>query len=362
MKHMNGSGGRVATRVITSVVAMLVALLLCEVVARSFFRSRWDTSALYAQADRINIKSLIDLDDDPNIFYRLRPNMDAEFQGSRVLTSPSGHRVGVAGSQPPGKAIRVALLGDSTPFGWRVDYSETYAELLRKRLEQHSGSPVVLENFSVPGYNASQEYAQLKSEVLAWSPDLVIVHHDHNDSQPTGWGYSSWVPPEYGENFLHSAALKTLLRLVRARLGPRAKESADAKDELVDGYCIAGPSYEAMIDSRRRLVEDATARGIPVLIVLFNADIKADDQYASSPTFLRLHEALRVRLEGMGCSVLDLLPCYQKWLKDHSLSDMSSLWVSPEDHHPNARGHALLADFIGQSIENSPKLSPKFSR
>jgi lysophospholipase L1-like esterase len=336
-------------------------LLCVEFGTRLFLRGHWDTAVIAAASARINIRSLIQFDDDKQLLYRLRPGLDAPFQGTRVLTNAAGNRVGEADSAPPAKSLRIALIGDSTPFGWRVEYSQSYGELLRQKLQELAGSPVVLENFCVPGYNAGQEYEVLKTKVLPWHPDLVIVHHDHNDSQPTGWGYATWVPPEYGDNLLHSAALKVLLRKWRTRGGPETRKSADPRDEVLGDYCVAGPSYDAMLEDRRKLVQAAAANGTPVLILLFNADIKADEAYASSPTYLRLHKALQGRLEEMGYLVLDLFPRYQDWLKQNQLSDTGPLWSAADDHHPNARGHALLADFIESYIELSPRLRGMFS-
>jgi lysophospholipase L1-like esterase len=361
-QHSARNRQRFATRAITAAVSLLVALVCVEIGTRVFLRRHWDTAVIAAASARINIRSLITFVDDKELLYGLRPGLDAPFLGTRVLTNAEGDRVGTTNPAPAGPALRIALIGDSTPFGWRVEYSECYGELLRRKLEELSGAAVLLENFSVPGYNAGQELELLRTRVLAWHPDLVLLHHDHNDAQPTGWGYGAWAPPEYGDNVLHSAALKVLLRKWRTRGGPETRRSADARDEVLDGYCVAGPSYDAMLELRRSLVQAATAKGVPVLVLLFNAEVKADDAYAASPTYLRLHKSLQTRLGEMGYLVLDLYPDYQEWLKQSKLADMSSLWSDAEDHHPNARGHALLADFILRYIEDSPRLRELFSR
>jgi hypothetical protein len=53
----------------------------------------------------------------------------------------------------------------------------------------------------------------------------------------------------------------------------------------------------------------------------------------------------------MGVPVLDLLPAFQgRKAKD--------LWVSPGDHHPNERAHAIAANEIGRFLEEllAPRL------
>jgi hypothetical protein len=36
---------------------------------------------------------------------------------------------------------------------------------------------------------------------------------------------------------------------------------------------------------------------------------------------------------------------------------MSALWVDAQDKHPNAQGHALIAEAIVRFIEDTPELS-----
>ena len=360
LQRTNSTGKRFATRLVTAGISLLAALLCVELGTRLFLRGHWDTAVISAASARINIRSLIRFDDDKELLYSLRPNLDAPFLGSRVLTSAAGNRVGTTNPEPAGKALRIALIGDSTPFGWRVEYAECYGELVRKQLEELSGSPVRLDNYSVPGYNAGQELELLKTKVLASHPDLVILHHDHNDAQPTGWGYGAWVPPEYGDNALHSAALKILLRKWHTRSGPENRVSADPRDEVLNRYCVGGPSYDSMLEFRRRFMQEASTQGVPVLALIFNAEVEADETYASSPTYIRLHKQLAAKLAEMGYVVLDVFPEYQEWLKANQLRDMSSLWWEADDHHPNARGHALLADIIVRFIQRTPRIGGLF--
>lgn len=78
---------------------------------------------------------------------------------------------------------------------------------MRAGLEQHLGRSVALHNWRVPGCNASQELALFEHTIDTMRPELVLVHHDHNDAQPTGWGCGGWVPPEFGDDALGSVAL-----------------------------------------------------------------------------------------------------------------------------------------------------------
>jgi hypothetical protein len=349
-------------KVWTAIATLVLILAAGELAARLFLRSRWDTQRLAEQLGHSSIKSLIELDDDPGIRYRLRQRLDTTYQESRVLTDDLGFRVG---SRPPGdpsRSIRVALLGDSTPFGWRVDYEDSFADKLRISLEKLAGRPVVLRNFSVPGYNADQEHHVFLRDVVGFEPDLLIVFHDHNDSQPTGWGYSGWMPPEFGDNPLHSALLKLVLRQIRKIHDKAMPTSPEGNDQYLGIYSTGGPLYEAMMESRKALRRAAAEHGIPALILIFNSTVPADDHYETNEAFQRLHVPAAKRFREMGYFVLDMYPAFQRMLAKTGAKDMHDLWMDAEDHHPNPRGHTFIAETLLQTIEDTPELSKIFTQ
>ena len=85
---------------------------------------------------------------------------------------------------PPAGRWRIAVIGDSIPFGIGVDTEASYPELLEDRLRD-DGLDVEVINASVPGYNAQQIAAFLRDPVLSWSPDLVLVSVASNDLDST---------------------------------------------------------------------------------------------------------------------------------------------------------------------------------
>jgi hypothetical protein len=353
---------RKTRKLATMLLTLVVVLVAGEVVARVFLRSHWDTESLKNQLGHTSIRSLIELDDDVHVRYRLRKRLDTSYQESRVITDDSGVRIGASPQGDSAGSIRVALLGDSTPFGWRVDYEDSFAEKLRRELETLSGQSVVLRNFSVPGYNADQEHHVFLKSVAAFQPQLLIVHHDHNDAQPTGWGYTFWMPPEYGDNPLHSAFVKLVLRQLRKIHDKSLPAAEEGHDEYLGEYSFKGPLYEAMMDSRKALSQAARERGIPVLVLIFNSTVPADSHYETSEPFLRLHAPAARRFLEMGYFVLDMYPAYQRMLAQSGAKDMRDLWMDAEDHHPNPRGHSFIADTLLHFIQDTPQLKQIFTQ
>jgi GDSL-like Lipase/Acylhydrolase family len=78
--------------------------------------------------------------------------------------------------------FRILLLGDSVCFGHGSVYEHTYPYLLEQRLR--AWRPAIdwqVWNAAVPGYNTSQELAQLLEVGPRFNPDLVIVAFYEND-------------------------------------------------------------------------------------------------------------------------------------------------------------------------------------
>jgi len=85
--------------------------------------------------------------------------------------------------------FRILVLGDSVTFGHGAPYEQTYPRLFEDRLK--AWRPDVdwqVWNAAVPGYNTSQELAQLREVGGRFQPDLVVVGffwNDLFDNRPT---------------------------------------------------------------------------------------------------------------------------------------------------------------------------------
>ena len=80
------------------------------------------------------------------------------------------------------RTIRIVVLGDSVTFGHGSIYEHSYPFLLEQRLK--AWRPDIdwqVWNLGVPGYNTSQELAQLLELGPTFEPDLVVVGFYEND-------------------------------------------------------------------------------------------------------------------------------------------------------------------------------------
>ncbi len=85
--------------------------------------------------------------------------------------------------KPPG-TNRIIALGGSTTTGVLNPDSHTYPRLLESRLNLGTRSPTLFEviNAGIPSFTLSEIVSMIKREVMAYSPDWIIIYSGFNDS------------------------------------------------------------------------------------------------------------------------------------------------------------------------------------
>lgn len=90
---------------------------------------------------------------------------------------------------PSNAQIKVACVGNSITFGYKLDEKDAYPEKLKLLL----GSTFEVKNFGVTGRTLLRDgeapYWNEKKykEALAWNPDIVIIKLGTNDARPQNW-------------------------------------------------------------------------------------------------------------------------------------------------------------------------------
>jgi hypothetical protein len=123
---------------------------------------------------------------DPELFWSMKPEADVNYKGSRVVTN----ELGLRGPFVPVKKnneFRILSLGESSTFGARVEYEQTYSALLEKLLNRSfpRGPYFRVINAGVSAYSSFQSYRYLLNRGLKLKPDLVLFYHEFNDYLPS---------------------------------------------------------------------------------------------------------------------------------------------------------------------------------
>jgi lysophospholipase L1-like esterase len=220
------------------------------------------------------------------LFYRLRPNVQIELvdvlappvvrEHTRwsVQTHARGFRGAPFEDAPRPGVTRIALLGDSSTFGWGVDEHETTGARLRAALGERWGvEPARIEvmNLGVPGYSTFQGRVLLERVALPLAPHLVVWSYLSNDGQMTGENdaeaYARRLGPEGALlELLHaSRAFETLeawLAVARARLRDDDAEPASGEPRARNVADLG-----AARENVRAAVAAARHAGVPIVLL-----------------------------------------------------------------------------------------------
>jgi len=260
--------------------------------------------------------------------YVLKPGVRASHRGASWTTNARGMRDRDHALNKPASTYRIALVGDSIAAGWGVDDGFGFEPLCEGRLDARSrasGGPAVeVLNHAVPGHAPGQRWEHFGREGWAEGPDLVVF-----EGTPADFGWDDrklrsllpkgvgWDAPAYRD----------------ALLGSGARPGGDEETYKR----VLKPHRDAiLLGVYRAVVADCRGRGIPAAWLLLPRVGKP------------VPSAERDRLLGLARSagfdrLVDLSGAFDGL-------EPSGLAIGPDDFHPNAAGHALLADRLEAAL------------
>ncbi len=218
---MDGVDAREASRrrVVNLVVfagALALALVLAEVVARM--------SGLAPVVHRLRTvpESAYQVSENPVLGYELKRNYrndEPDFQETFFRTNAYGQRDIDRDVAKPDGVRRIVLLGDSVVVGHGLErIDDTISRQMESLLQARGGDQEYeVLGFGGGGYGTQAELELLKTRVLQFDPDMVILLFVDNDFEPENAQirqYRISRPAGVEPLFVHSA----LFRLVALRL------------------------------------------------------------------------------------------------------------------------------------------------
>jgi lysophospholipase L1-like esterase len=261
-----------------------------------------------------NLKGLVQPSAAPDVVYELKPNRSWLFLKTTTRTNSLGLRGHEYAVDKPAGARRVVGLGDSVMFGWGVEEQQSYMSALEADLTRARGAPVEVLNLAVPGYNTMQEVASLESKGLRLSPDVVLVNYCLND-----WAAPFFLPNPDKQGAIVEKSL--LFRVLSQRLGRNAEREAPMQGMA---------KVEAALDRLRSL---SSEHGLSVVFFIYPQPMK--------PENLRKLVAMA---ESRGFRSVDMYAAFDDYCKKNGRHPRDL--VIPEDGHPNAEAHRLMADTL----------------
>jgi hypothetical protein len=252
------------------------------------------------------------------------PGQSVVFHGAPFSTNSRGLRDReYAVAKPPGTR-RIAMLGSSHVVGDGVGDGEPFEARLEELLDQGgSGAAYEVLNFGISATTPIEILARFEREVLSYEPDAVFwVAHSIDAEQIV-----ARLVHVFGEG--REIPYDRLRETLRAA-GVERDTAASVAKRLLSPH---GPALLEWVYTR--IVEQTRARGaVPVWIYLPRISERVSQESV---------DAVFRAAERSGFVMLSLADLYDG-------ADVDALRVAEWDHHPNARGHQMIAERIHQML------------
>jgi hypothetical protein len=251
--------------------------------------------------------------------YELLPSVEGTFKGQVLRTNRWGMHDKEYERTPPAGCHRIALLGASHAMGSGVRREDTFEAVLEARLNRETPGGrrcVEILNFAVYGYTPLAQRDVLRQRVMAFSPHALLYVAHPDDSRRT----AQFLARLAGDRRVASTpGLQDLLAEIGVERGLPARvveQRLNAVPDRVLGWLYAD------------LVAECRRHGVVPGYVFLPMVPELEYEDAGNQVTLAA---------DAGFHVIDLSDVYAGARRE-------DLWLAEWDAHPNAIGHALVAE------------------
>ena len=275
---------------------------------------------------------------EPDKQYELLPNSAGVLAGAPVSIDSLGCRDReYTGAKPPG-VIRIVGIGDSLTFGQGVTEPDTYLARLENDLAARH-LPVEVINCGVFGYNVTEEARRFEEVVDTLDPDIVTIGYELGDilqNPPLNTDAPAVAQADAGRpriverrSLVESLKSSRVVTFLAYRYSFLLKKfNLRNWDSL---YASDNPLWQTLSAKYAGMAKTANAKHVDLLVAIVPELSNLDDRYP----FRSVHERVAALCQSLGIQTVDLLPAFNG-------QDGPSLWVHPQDRHPNAQGHQII--------------------
>lgn len=309
---------------------------------------------------------------DMGLGFRVRPNLERVFHtntGEAYLleTNSRGYRDREHPFPRDDRRSRVVLLGSSTAFGFGVDQTEVFTEVI-----ESLSRDMEIVNLSVPCTSLDQHYLLLRDEGLEYQPDLVLTFVTLLDAQECFWPYQimankpkSRLSYDEGQISIHPPRYTLVERLMSSSfvwqrfvnvaltalfLLDSVNDTSEEAEPFIPGQSLTPhercQALRLLLARGRDLCK---SRGVDYVVVYLPMPNELSGRRDTESKLLREGVLHRLSVED-GIEVVDLWNSMEQiWhLEDNLVED---------EFHVNARGHAVIAQHL--AVYLMLKLGPR---
>ena len=279
------------------------------------------------------------------------PSHSARLMGVDVTLNSLGHRSHELSKQKTPGTRRILVLGASITMGWGVSVDHLFTSVVEERLNRIKpfGPDITFEiaNAGIGNYNTCFESKLFQNQYPVVKPDLVVVQYAINDAEPRSMGRNNWLLQHslladyFFDRFQHLRFAGGNNKDLFSFYSHLYEDNSDAWNQSLG--CLAAIRDTAQKD------------GVPVVIMIVPDIHELTPETPFRDLYARMASAFR-KLDIPTINTFDEF-------REHFGTDVSKLWIQSDDPHPNASGHALMADILyNYLVEANPLKLTKSAR
>ena len=275
-------------------------------------------------------RSVKEIAPNPRIGHRHRPGSNARLMGVEVAINRHRLRGREVAIRQNAGVTRILMLGDSLTFGWGVPDDETVSRRVETALKKE-GYDVQILNAGVGNYNTDMEVEYFLADGVKLAPNLIVLNYFINDAEPTPtYGNVGMISRNSYAFTYFGSRFDVLLRQLQGK--------KDWAAYYYDLYADVNPGKRAAARAIDQLAEYCRANSIGLMIVNY-PELRDLKNYR----FGMVQEFVRSATARNGVHYLDLFDSVRGEAEP-------SLWVTPEDPHPNGYANKFFADAISKAL------------
>lgn len=366
-----------AINILLAISSLLVCIAALEIVFRV---------AGYGPAGRLldGREEILRRSDNEKRLYEAVPHAAGRAWGAEVRINSAGFRDDEYSMAKPAGTTRIAVLGDSVMFGYKLDQTEIFSELLEERYRERD-SPVEVLNLGISGYGTFQEVATLEAVGLAFHPDLVVVGYCINDIYA---GSPALFVAERADRIgflLRSRVARMFITKVDHLLARRYVRKMNEPDAFLESHA-AHISDIGAHDPARKLMEEVERSSSELDRLHYSVAFYASEAHVGHLRFslewlrkLSQQHGFKVLVmaipfldedestRGLYGSIEGLVKHEASRLGFDVLTLRDAFWnvglptmrlTENDAIHPNASGHRMMADHLFRYLEERYKDKP----
>jgi len=291
--------------------------------------------------------SLTQPSNDSILLYEHKPNTSIIYHGTDITINSEGLRDKFYNYEKESGTFRIAAVGDSTTFGFLLNASDSYPKILENKLNNDSNQEKFKKyeviNFGILGYGTTEEAELIKTKVMEYRPDMIILGYTLDDPVISPNPYLA--EKTNGSCFLYGTDIKVSCMVNKFIFS--SKMSTFILGKMSDVYFSIFDYYKILYGSKRKwenvvngfsdISKVSKQNNIPIVVVIFPLM-----ENMSNYKWESIHIMVEQEAEKEGFYVVDLLDYYKKY-------ELPQLTL--DELHTNKFGNEIAADAIYKKMK-----------